>query len=420
MGSHAIPDVAHFAAGQTQSPASTRKVSQRGSAVTASAASEKLVQAMDLVYRGAFRLPQGPIAGSSFDFGGTALAFNPVHGSLFIVGHAWQQQVAEITVPAIRLATGTSDLAVAAVLQPFADIAEGRMRLVGSNPQSDTQMVGGLLPYNGKLYESVYLYYDAAGAQQLSHFVSGLDFSVHGDVNGPYRVGKLGAGFVSGYFALIPDEWQAALGGPVLNGQCCIPIISRTSFGPAAFAIDPAQLGVKDPLPAVPLVYYPSDHPTLGAWGATGTLFNGVTQMGGVVFPNGTRSVLFFGRQGLGKFCYGESTSDPALDGKLFPGSTTDYYCYDPTSGSKGNHAYPYAYYVWAYDAVDLAAVKSGQRQPWDIKPYATWSLDLSPFGVPGAIINGVAYDPKTGWIFVSQDHGDGSYPLIQVFTIRM
>ena len=198
--------------------------------------------------------------------------------------------------------------------------------------------------------------------------------------------------------------------------NCCIPIISRSSYGPAAFAIDPSQFGTIDPLPAVPLLYYPSQHP-LANWGDTSPLFNGATQMGGVVFPEGTRSVLFFGMQGLGRFCYGESTDNPALDGTLFPGSTVDSYCYDPAQTSKGTHAYPYAYYVWAYDALDLAAVRSGTRQPWDIKPYAVWTLEL-PFGVSYAAIQGAAYDPQTGRIFVSEAYGDGSFPLIHVFSV--
>jgi hypothetical protein len=386
---------------------------------SASAAAGRLLQAGDLVYQGSFRLPHGPIAGSSFDFGGTAMAFNPARGSLLLVGHPWQQQVAEIAVPAIRRGIRLSDLPYADITQPFTDVTEGRMSAVGNNPASDNPQIGGLLPYRGQLYATVFLFYDASGSQQRSHFVTGLDFDVRGDVRGPYRVAAPGAGFVSGYFALVPGEWQAALGGPVLNGQCCLAIISRTSYGPALFALDPTQIGLRDPSPATPLLYYPSDHPTLGQWGATGSMFNGSTQMGGVVFPDGTRSVLFFGRQGLGPFCYGESTNDPDKHGTRVPGSSADDYCYDPTSGSKGTHAYPYAYYVWAYDAADLASVKSGQRRPWDVKPYAAWRLDLGPFGTPSGIINGVAYDPKTGWIYIAQDHGDGSYPLIHVFTVK-
>ena len=122
--------------------------------------------------------------------------------------------------------------------------------------------------------------------------------------------------------------------------------------------------------------------------------------MTGVVFPDGTRSVLFFGRHGLGPFCYG-----------------TGEKCHDPYDGSQGTHGYPYAYRVWAYDAVDLAAAKNGEKQPWDIKPYAVWNLDL-PFASGSGHLNGAAYDPVTGQIFVSQAFGDGTKPLIHVFTV--
>jgi hypothetical protein len=363
--------------------------------VAASAASAQIVRATDLVYQGAFRLPKGPVGGSSFDYGGTALAFNPVGSSLFMVGHDWQQQVAEVSVPAIRLATRVADLATASVLQPFTDATEGRMSAVGPN----TVKVGGLLPYRGQLYLTAYLYYDGDGSQTLSHFVSGLDLRIKGDVRGPYHVGSgSGAGLVAGYFGLVPAEWQATLGGPVLNGQCCLSVIGRTSFGPAAFTIDPSLLGRTNPLPATPLVYYTQANPLDDK--ERSVLFNLTTEIGGVVFPEGTRSVLFFGRQGLGKYCYGEAAD-----------------CSDPAVTSKGGHAFPYASYVWAYDAVDLAAVKSGKRQPWDVKPYAVWELEL-PFDYPNAQIRGAAYDPQTGRIFLSAA-GDGDNPLIHVFTVR-
>lgn len=401
-GSYQITVSARDGAGQVASASSTVIV-------------PRLLQSTDLVYQGAFRLPKGKVGGSSFDYGGTALAFNPVHNSLFIVGHDWQQDVAEIAIPAItatNLVVG--NLPTATVLQPFTDATEGLMHGVTPN-SGDNVKVGGLLPYQGKLYLSAYVYYDGNGTQQLSHFVSGPDFSVTGDVKGPFQVGTSGAGFIDGYFGVVPPEWQAALGGPVLNGQCCLSVISRTSFGPAVFAIDPTQLGVATPLPAVPLVMYPQAHQGLGPWGADSTVFNGSTNVTGVVFPVGSRSILFFGKQGIGPWCYGDGTANQALAGTTSePGVI---YCYDPTDSSKGGHGYPYAYYVWAYDAVDLAAVKSGTKQPWDIKPYATWSLTL-PF--PGGTrINGATYDPATGRIFVTQQFADGDNPLVHVFTVK-
>jgi len=83
----------------------------------------------------------------------------------------------------------------------------------------------------------------------------------------------------------------------------------------------------------------------------------------------------------------------------------------------KGDHAYPYAYYVWAYDAHDLVAVKMGTKQPWDVVPYAVWTLELPYAPGKGHHIGGVAYDPASGRIFVSQQFADGDLPIVHVFT---
>ncbi len=365
------------------------------------AAEDRLIQASDLVYQGSFRLPQGTFGGSSFAYGGSALAFYSEHSSLFMVGHPWQQMVAEVAIPALG--------DTATVLQPFVDVTEGRMLSVGTNPVSDNPQVGGLLPYQGKLIASVFLYYDGTAGQIRSHFVSGLDLSVLGDVAGPFQIGAYNqvvgqntAGFVDGWMVLVPAAWQAALGGPILAGQCCLPIISRTSLGPAAFAIDPAQLSLTDPLPALPLLYYTGQHVLPDQNGVS--LANVTTQMGGAVFPAGTRSLMFFGRIGLGPYCYGEVPKD----------------CIDPAEGSKGPHMFPYTYFVWAYDVADLAKVKAGQIQPWDVRPYATWPLVLpEPPVVLDEVIQGVTIDQATNRIFLSQYHGDGDNPLILVYGVK-
>jgi hypothetical protein len=375
----------------------------------------RLLQLSDLEYQGSFRLPAGTIGDTSFSYGGTALAYEPTHNSLFVVGHDWQQEVAEISIPQPLSSDNLNDLPVATVLQPFADVTDGMMDKVGTG----TAKIGGLLSYQGKLYASVYLYYDAPGTQQLSHYSSGENLSVVGDARGPYRVGSLGAGFVSGYFGLVPPDWQSSFGGPVLNGQCCINIISRTSYGPALFAEDPSKLGTVRTLPAASLVYYPSDDP-LAAWDSSSPEFNGATEIRGVVFPEGTRSVLFFGRHGLGTFCYGEGTDNRSLTGKTAPSGAT--YCFDPDNSSKGTHGYPYSYAIWAYDANDLASVKRGQKSPWSVKPYALWTLSL-PFDAGQKHIGGVAYNPKEQLIYVSQQlaemDGDEARPIIHVFKVR-
>jgi Bacterial Ig domain len=369
-----------------------------------------LVQSDNLVYQGSFRLPSTIVDnyGNGFGYGGGATAFNPARDSLFVVGHDSDQNVAEVGVPSIINSTVIGDLATAPVLQPFAEITEGKLYTDINPGDPNAKKIGGILPYQGRLYVTGFAYYDGNDTQVKSHFVTGMDFSVQGDVDGPYQVGTMtvGAGFVSGYLGRVPANWQDAFGGPVVTGNCCLPIISRTSYGPALFTIDPTQLGLVDPLPATPLVYYPIEHHTLGDWDQQSTVFNGATEIKGVVFPEATRTVLFFGRQGLGPFCYG-------IGGEI--GGD----CYDPADPYKGDHAYPYVYYVWAYDANDLAAVKRGEKQPWEIAPYAYWPLPL-PFTDIRTHIEGAGYDPATNRIFVSQSFGDGDQPVIHVFSVRL
>jgi hypothetical protein len=176
-------------------------------------------------------------------------------------------------------------------------------------------------------------------------------------------------------------------------------------------------VGRKDPVPSSLVLGYPADHPTLGRWDNTTAAnlnYNMSTVVTGVVFPSGGKSVLFLGTQGTGVPCYGDgvATQPPG------PGQ-----CYDPVNGDKGTHAYPYRYWVWAYDASELVAVKNGQRNPWDIVPYAMWALDL-PFAPGKNTVQGATYDPATQRIYVSAsfaDPGTGYFagPIIHAFQVN-
>jgi len=373
------------------------------------------ITASDLVYLGAFRLP-APISDTkTFSYGGTALAYNPLRHSLFAVGHDWYQLTAEVSIPKLKRSSRLHRLHRARYLQSFTDATDGAIDRTGG----DDNKIGGQLVYGGRLYGSVYIYYDASNSQVDSHWFRPSTSLTSGKARGLFRVGKQGAGMVSGFMAEVPPKWRSLLGGPALTGNCCIPIISRTSFGPAAFAFNPSRLGTTATVPDTPLLYYPQNHTTIGAWDASwnprkGVYFGGGTTVRGLVFPRRTRSVLFFGTQGIGRFCYGEGTDNRSLDGKPTPDGTTG--CYDPDDSSKGTHAYPYVPEVWAYDAARLAAVRKHRRRPWQVKPYATWRLQL-PYGSPR--IGGAAYDPKTGVIYVSQQYADDTQPVIHAFKVR-
>jgi len=384
---------------------------------------EPLLQQSDLKYEGAFRLPVGTTDQTSFAFGnGTGLTYNPANNSLIMVGHVFYQLSAEVSIPAVINSTSLSDLATATLLQPFADVSDGNRPSLGVG----RVYVGGQMVYGGRLIGSAYNQDDPN--QAASHFTSELDLSIAGDFQGFYSVGTFEPRFVSGYMTQIPLEWQASFGGPAITGGCCnlgATNVGGMSWGPSAFVFDPDDLGVNIPTPATPLVYYSQNHPTLGAFGNTtvaNPAFNLMTNVTGVVFPQGTRTVLFFGGTGTGVPCFGNGTNDPALDHQPITGSPGKVWCYDPleVNGGIGPHAFPYAYQVWAYDVEDLLAARNGQVNPWDVVPYGIWTLTL-PFDNPRRYIFGAAYDSLTDRIFISQARAEpNGMPVIHVFNVEV
>jgi hypothetical protein len=359
-----------------------------------------------------------------------------------LVGHDWYQQVGEMNIPAPSKGAKVTDLPRAAVKQPLTDVLQGKLTTVDGTTANGVK-VGGLIVLPNSLVVSAWDYYDAGTYKQTkSHFVTGQNFGSLGAVTGPFQVGigfqnflstdttRIG-GFVSGYMSTIPSAWQSVLGGTHLTGQGgMISILGRTSSGPSATVFTPSELGVPNS-PTSLVMGYPTggagqmslDHPTLGRWGVNGGLYNGTQGFRGMVFPEGYRTILFFG-WGADKFCYGAGTADPALDGT--PNPQGGIWCYDPANLSKGTHGYPQRSIVWAYDANDFVAAKYGLKSAWEVAPYATWTFTL-PF--QSQIVNGVdvgsrqiigaAYDPAGRRLFLSAAKADGMSPVIHVFRVQ-
>jgi hypothetical protein len=366
-----------------------------------------LIGPEDITHLGAFALPQGDFGESRFGFGGTSIATHHQDGAttLFLGGHAQQPgRIAQVRVPA-QLGAGGS-LPVATVLQPFSDITDGDL--------PEGSQVYGLLQDDTDLIVAASEYYDADGSQQVSHGRSSMNLSTAGDFSGFGGFDSVAPSrSVGGYMTPVPVEWQVALGGTALTGQCCLPIISATSAGPSVTVFDPADVGTVEEVSGNTLVWYPLAEP-LSPETAQSDLFNLSTSIPGVAFPPGTRSILFIGRHGTGPYCYGSGTSDPDLHGSP-TGDGSDIWCYDPTDDSKGNHAYPYRHQVWAYDAAELLEVQAGAVQPWEVRPYAVWELEgLTDDG--DATIVGAGFDPVQRRLYVTENYGED--PHVHVFQV--
>lgn len=352
----------------------------------------------DVQYVGGFRLPANMSNGESFSFGGRQLAFNPNRNTLFVGSRSGR--VAEVSIPGAVNSTNPDAMPFASYLQPFSDPTEGRLSQIGTEGVA----IDSFMVYGNRLYGTAFIYYDANNTQRASHYSRSLNLSEPSfqGWSSVWQADK--TGFVSGAMTPIPTEWQSVLGGPALTGQCCIPIVTRTSWGPSAFAFDPARVSQGSAVSASPLLYYTGEHPTLGKWDDNNPVYGATVSMGGMVLIPGTRTALYFGSIGVGANCYGNGTSNQALSGTIGPDG--EKYCYDPTSSDKGSHAYPYRYQIWAYDLNDFAAVKAGTKRPWEVVPYGVWPFDL-PTTATTVKLGGVGYDAATQTIYLSQLYGD-------------
>jgi hypothetical protein len=368
--------------------------------------SAPLLQQTDIVYQGAFAIPTGTFGASTFEYGGHGLTVyvDPSSGkeTLFMEGHMQNPgNVAQIEVPSSFVKGGDSSLPKAKVLQNFSGV--GNLSSIDSGNQFNASFIYGLLAYGGRLIVGASNSYSSS--QTLSHgATSSLSLSSAGFTGFTKMSSEAPVRATGGPMTLIPQEWRSAFGGPALTGQCCISVISSTSSGPSATVFDPATVG-NGTLSGKTVLYYPLATPVCGSTGceaSTNSTFNLTTRVGGMAFPPGSRTLLFIGGHGTGKYCYGtaaECGNDSAMP------------------DVKGPHAQPYRYQIWAYDVNDLVAVKNGSKATSAPKPYGVWPLtEMSHSGNPN--IAGAGFNPVTGHLFITQDYG--ANPRVEVYTVTV
>ncbi|MEI2420529.1 hypothetical protein V6O07_09655, partial [Arthrospira platensis SPKY2] len=81
------------------------------------------------------------------------------------------------------------------------------------------------------------------------------------------------------------------------------------------------------------------------------------------------------------------------------------------------------AAYAWAWDLLDLVAVREGRLAPHDVRPYAYGPLDLPLLG-PERRIGGGAFDADRGLLYLTAlgaDDSQGPYayaPLVLALRV--
>ena len=372
-----------------------------------------LVQVTDLAFAGAFRVPTGDAGASTVDYAQGPIALGHGGATLYLVGHAHHQAIAEFAIPALGDGPAPVDLPMAeAPRQPFATVLE---RADGGNPQ-ELDSIGGLLlvpgPDGPRLLINAYVYYDAPGTVTHTTLVLRDPGDVAGSpVDGPFAFDG-GAGHTAGWLAPIPAAYRDALGGDHLTGHSSgIPIISRSSVGPSAFAFDAAAFaGPPGGVPTTRLLDFDLAHPLHADLDADGdnALWTHLSQATvGVIVP-GSRTYLTLGHSGGHRsgVCYKCTQSDGTLCGG---------YC--------ARDADDVAAYAWAWDLLDLVAVREGRLAPHDVRPYAYGPLDLPLLG-PERRIGGGAFDADRGLLYLTAlgaDDSQGPYayaPLVLALRV--
>jgi hypothetical protein len=289
----------------------------------------------------------------------------------------------------------------------------------GDGPEG-IQVLGDYAAVTGSVY------YDAGTSQDKSLLLVKWPITDPENVEAlPWRSVKgFGEGWVAGPMTLIPERWRAALKGDVFVGQPGgLPIIGRQSFGPCGFSIRAKDLLTVDDVDATLLVGYQNNQTWQWKWsGPANDFFNSATEYNAVTFIGD--DVVFIGRHGYGEPCYGGGTSDPSQVG---PGM-----CFDPTTESKGTHAYPYRLQGLGYRVQELADVAAGKLKPHE--PTAFWFPIVVPYfehqhykQAPGTIpkldVIGADYDSEAQRLYVgirAQDsYGYEPGPLIHALSVE-
>ncbi len=394
-----------------------------------------LIQPTDLVYQGAFAYPSG----EKWAYSGHALAYYPegdpesadgYPGSLYAAGHAHNDLVGEISIPAPVASDDFDDLPAATVLQPLTDITGGWKDNCTYNDDCIYREVDGLeyLPHaahgGNKIVWNLRDWYNTAGYDQDSLGWSDLDMS---GAQGVWHIGERGNDVfhnakTCNYLFKAPETFasQYLEGKWLLAGNHREAGALGGSQGPTLYALAPWQDGHPpasgQTLDALALLYYPEIYECV--WEAEGDINEhpdpGVCHFpvyramdnwgGGAWVQTATRTgVLIFGRKGLGDNCYGSA----AVCGG------------DACAPSSGYHAYPYEPQMLFYDPGELKEVLAGTREPWQVLPYAVYTVE-EVLDQECAVLGAAAYDRERGLIYVTeQEAGPWGETVVHVWRVE-
>jgi hypothetical protein len=347
-------------------------------------------------------------------------------GSLFGIGHDWNQHVSEVSIPkpVVSKDKNLEELNTAKTLQPFADIRGGLLKgdleqaragLEYLPPQGDQK--------TGKLY-FCWGPHMADTQAVLSHGWCELNLKDPKPA-GLWNFGKLWNYVTTDYIFAIDPAWAARHTPGMMLATGRFRDGGQGSMGPALFAYGPWTEGNPPKsgtsLKAKPLLRYSSiyEQQDQGAEMHTMTDYHHSDDWAGGAWltSGGKAAVVFVGTKGQGKCWYGFA------NGVVWPEEGPWPEVPAAPNDQRGWWSTRFAAQMVFYDPADLAAVATGKEQSWEPQPYAT--LDIEPLlysKVPGKRmrkIGAAAFDRARGLLYVFELRADEDKSLIHVWKIR-
>jgi len=402
-----------------------------------------LITADDLMYQGAFRLPEAS-GGSDWDYSGHGLAYYPggdpdgendnYPGSLFGVGHDQQLFVSEISIPKPVVSKNLDDLNTATTLQPFQDITNGAITDNLALPRLGIEYLPAQGNQSGdKLYFCIGQHIQDF---EPSHGWCDLNLS-DPDSQGLWVFDGITNYASNDYIFEIPEEWANTIspGYRLASGRFREGVWG--GGGPALFAYSPWQDGnppqAGTTLNAVkPLLLYGIQEAGMPDIRFDDTMqMNGYQEsdhwLGGAWLTKGERSaVVFTGTKAMGRSWYGYANGVIHEHDCAEQNPPT---CPDPPEwpyDDRGYWAEDYQAQILFFNPYDLVKVANGEIESYEPQPYAALNImnvlinpELNMEEYKRDLITSAAFDRERGYLYVMEKLADEYRSVVHVWKIE-